>query len=78
MSAESYHHGIFISDVISRVDDLDSFAPIHTERRPEDVDGSPTLVPLDRRFGLYGAMRLGDTESIVRDQLACLGDQFSS
>ena len=71
-----YLHCVLIRGVVSSVDNSDSLAPIQTEGSAEDVDGGPTLVPLDRGFGLQGAVRGARFEARVLDQPLCLFDHL--
>lgn len=76
--SRTYHHGVLIGNVVTGVDDLDAFAPIHSEGSTEDVYGGPALVPLDRWFCLHCAVCLRNAETVLGDQLTCLGDELMS
>lgn len=67
MRRGTYHHGVLIGNVVTGVDDLDSFTPVHSEGSTEDVDGGSTLVPLDGRFRFHCTVCLGNTEAIIGD-----------
>jgi hypothetical protein len=61
-------HRIFVSAVVSGVNNSNSLAPVDAERGPQDVDGRSTFVPLHRRLGLDGAVSLASLETRFLDQ----------
>lgn len=68
----SYPHCVFIRDIVASINDPDTFAPVQTERCTQNVNGSTTLIPLDRWFRFNGTMRRTSFEARLLDNVLCL------